>query len=286
MNAPVALFVYNRLIHTQRVLEALNNCVGAESTELYIFSDGAKKGEDQKRVNHVREFVTKFPFKGKMKVIESNVNMGLYSSITQGINRVFETYDSVIVLEDDLVVHPEFLVFMQHYLNIYSQFDNVIQISGYLFANLDVRIPEPFLMNLSTTWGWATWKEKWNRVDLGKCSPIDRIWLYFNKKGFNLDNGYDYYAMLNKNRRKQIQSWGVEFWYHTFRTRSLVLYPPYSLVSNIGFDNSGTHSGSRITVATEKRIGNLLVTTEKIQRQDHILHNISKKLKNNEAIFV
>ena len=42
MNAPVVLFVYNRLDHTMNVIDSLAKNELAEETDLYVFSDAAK----------------------------------------------------------------------------------------------------------------------------------------------------------------------------------------------------------------------------------------------------
>ena len=45
--APVILFTYNRPDHTKRTIEALAANELAEETELYVFSDAAKKEADK-----------------------------------------------------------------------------------------------------------------------------------------------------------------------------------------------------------------------------------------------
>ena len=42
--APVILFTYNRPEHTRRTIEALAKNELAQDTELFVFSDAAKKG--------------------------------------------------------------------------------------------------------------------------------------------------------------------------------------------------------------------------------------------------
>ena len=42
--APVILFTYNRPEHTKRTIQALAANELAEETDLYVFSDAAKKG--------------------------------------------------------------------------------------------------------------------------------------------------------------------------------------------------------------------------------------------------
>ena len=55
--APVALFVYNRLSHTMRVVKSLQSNNLAYKTELYVFSDGSKNVKADGEVIRVREFV-------------------------------------------------------------------------------------------------------------------------------------------------------------------------------------------------------------------------------------
>ena len=57
MNAPVVLFVYNRLDHTKNVIESLAKNVLAENTDLYIFSDAAKTENGIEKVNEVRKYI-------------------------------------------------------------------------------------------------------------------------------------------------------------------------------------------------------------------------------------
>jgi hypothetical protein len=48
--APVLLFVYNRLWHTQQTIEALQKNDLASESELFIYSDAAKTPKDETRV--------------------------------------------------------------------------------------------------------------------------------------------------------------------------------------------------------------------------------------------
>jgi hypothetical protein len=131
------------------------------------------------------------------------------------------------------------------------QFENdksVSQISGHSFQ-LDIGSlkEDAYFLPLTTTWGWATWKRVWDEVDF---SGTDYQKILHDKKtikAFNLDNSYDYYSMLldQLNPSKKISSWGIMFWLHSFKNNYKVLFPKYTLVSNIGFDGSGTHKENK-----------------------------------------
>ena len=57
--APIVLFVYNRLWHTQQTVEALQNNVLAKQSELYIYSYEPNTEKVQTSVNKVRQLLDK-----------------------------------------------------------------------------------------------------------------------------------------------------------------------------------------------------------------------------------
>ena len=112
MNAPVVLFVYNRLDHTMNVIDSLSKNLGACDTDLYVFSDAAKTEKGQDKVNAVREYIHKTDWRNgfkKVTIVEAEENKGLAKSIIGGVTKILEEYGKVIVVEDDLVLSPYFL---------------------------------------------------------------------------------------------------------------------------------------------------------------------------------
>ena len=119
--APVLLFTYNRLSHTQRCVEALlKNHLSSES-ELFIYSDAAKDIAQQESVKEVRNFIHTIQGFKAITIIERDKNWGLAKNIIDGVTTQVNRYGKVIVLEDDLVVAPFFLQFMNEALETYKQ---------------------------------------------------------------------------------------------------------------------------------------------------------------------
>ena len=107
MQAPVVLFVYNRLDHTMNVIESLANNLLAKETDLYVFSDAAKTEKGLDAVNAVREYIRKTDWREnfqKVTIVEAKQNKGLAKSIIGGVTKILEEYGNVIVVEDDLVL--------------------------------------------------------------------------------------------------------------------------------------------------------------------------------------
>ena len=57
--APILLFVYNRPEHLKQTMETLQNNTLAAESELYIYSDAARKDTDEAAVAEVRNYIHK-----------------------------------------------------------------------------------------------------------------------------------------------------------------------------------------------------------------------------------
>ena len=239
---PVILFVYNRPEHTKQTVEYLSKNRLAESSNLYIFSDGPKNEKDKQKVSEVREFIKSIKGFQEIIIIEREKNFGLADSIISGVTKIINQYEKVIVLEDDIVTSPFFLTFMNEALEFYQKDDSIFTISGY---NYPVHIPKdyPFQVYLSprsSSWGWGTWKDRWEKVD---WKPNKEL-LLNNKKSLNslLDKaGKDLAPMLLKSIEGKINSWAVRAAFTQAKRNSYTIFPIKSLAKNVGTDASGTN---------------------------------------------
>jgi hypothetical protein len=243
MNAPVALFVYNRPDHTSRTLEALRKNENASETDLYIFADGPKANATEKDLGAIREVRNIVSIiKGFRNVVLSfsEKNLGLAGSIVNGINTVLEKSEAVIVLEDDVLTSAGFLSFCNSALNKYAEEKNVSAISGYLFP-VKTGMSEAFFLSLVCCWGWATWKRAWKLYEPDPEKLIRQIEATNSDRKFNLNNSYPYFELLKMQMDKKVDSWAIRWYASSFLENKLMLYPPESLTQNIGMDGSGSH---------------------------------------------
>ena len=159
--SPIALFTYNRPVHTRRTVEALQqNRLSAQSS-LFIFSDGPKDEKSQIKVQEVRNYLKTIDQFKSVKIIERKNNFGLAANIINGVQEVISTFGKIIVLEDDLVTSPYFLDFMNEGLNYYQGDERVISIHGYVYP-VKKKLPEIFFLRGADCFGWATWKRGWD----------------------------------------------------------------------------------------------------------------------------
>lgn len=241
--APIVLFVYNRPRHTEQTLQALASNVLAGESILYVFADGPKPGAtpaDLEKINDTRALIRRQTWCKELVLVESEQNKGLANSVIEGVTQVVNKHGRAIVLEDDLVTSPYFLTFLNEGLEMYQERKNVIAINSYMFPIQTDRI-DTFLSPLATsTWGWATWADRWawfekepKHVALIQNNP-------FLRSRFNLAD-YNYAGMLD-NRN----SWGIRWYYTAFLRNAVGLFPTKTLCFNIGFGEEATHTKSSI----------------------------------------
>lgn len=251
--APIALFVYNRLEHTKKTIEALKKNYLAEESELFIFSDGGKLG-DEENVEKVRAYIKNVRGFKNVHIIERENNWGLAKSVITGVTNVINDFGKIIVLEDDIVCSSFFLEFMNRALFKYQACSNVFSVSAYSYlANEESEgIPDTYFLKLVCSWSWATWKSKWEYFDSNALGCRRLKWDRKLRKQFNYDNANDWCSMLMMQMRIQmkylifppkIDSWAIRWYWSVFKHKGLTLFPRESLVENIGFDGSGVHCG-------------------------------------------
>lgn len=251
MLAPIVLFVYNRPIHTQKTLDALSQNDLASDSDLYIYSDAAKTINEEHNVSEVRKLIKSIKGFKSVTIIEAEKNLGLASSIIQGVTHICDRYGKIIVLEDDILVSKYFLDFMNQSLEIYQNDDKVMHISGCTYP-IDISIcnsMETFFFRVPLCWGWATWSRAWKLFERD-ISVIDKF-TEADKFQFNIENTQPYFTQLEQNKSGEIKSWFV-FWYAIlFFNNGLSLFPARSLANNIGFDGTGVHCDNSSTYNTE-----------------------------------
>jgi hypothetical protein len=248
--APVAVFAYNRPAHLKNLLESLNTNRFAEATSVTVFLDGPRNDFDRDRQLEILEFLKgQFSFKSLHTVISAE-NKGLANSIRFGVARMLGEYPRVIVLEDDLLLSPSFLEFMNFGLERYETHAEVASIHGFQYP-IKNEFCTPVFFRGADCWGWATWRDRWEQVSFDSQMLLDRIRTSGLIESFNLDGNMDFYGMLQKQANGEVDSWAICWHASMYLQKKLTLFPPASLVQNNGNDGSGVHSGVNNFFETE-----------------------------------
>lgn len=246
--APIALFTYNRADHTRRAVESLLQNAEAKDSDLFIFSDGAKNEKAIKGVEDNRKYIHTVTGFKTITIIEREKNWGLANSLIAGITDVINKHGRVIVVEDDLILSPYFLKFMNDGLEKYKDDDRVGTISGFVPPIGEI-LPETFFLTYFKCWGWATWKRAWDLLETD-ARPLLKG-LRFKRKKFDVGGGVANYGNLYCQKVGLVDSWYLRYYASLFLKGKLSLYPGRSVATNEGLDGSGTHCGSNLKSSYE-----------------------------------
>ena len=238
--APIVVFTYNRPEHTQRTLNALLMNPLANESDIIIYSDSARTANHKKAVDEVRSYLSEITGFRSIKVIHRDKNFGLAESIIQGITEVLQQSEKVIVLEDDMVVSPNFLEYMNEALEQFVDDDRVISVHGYVYP-VDIELPEAFFIRGADCWGWATWRRGWKIFNPNGKYLLDELTRRGLLRFFDFNSTSPHSKMLKEQIKGGNDSWAVRWYASAFLANKLTLYPGRSLVNNIGNDSSGTH---------------------------------------------
>lgn len=258
--APIALFTYNRADKTKRVVESLLKNQEAKDSDLFIFSDGPKTEAKAAGVEENRKFIHTISGFKNITIIERDRNWGLANSLIAGITDVINQYGKVIVVEDDLILSPYFLKFMNDGLEKYEDDDTVGTICGYVFP-FQKSLPDTFFLYFMHPWGWATWKRSWNLLDTDTKRLLRKI--RFKTKKFNLGGNCGSYGNLYCQKVGLVDSWYIRFYASLFLNKKLNLFPGKTMVTNSGLDGSGSHCGKGL-----QKTNNFILNPNPIEMND------------------
>jgi hypothetical protein len=231
-------------------LNSLVENVESKDSILYVFCDGAKQNsndEDLVRIEEVRKLINaENRFKEVVIKVEEK-NKGLANSIINGVTEVVNIHGKVIVLEDDLILSPFFLSYMNDSLERYENNSSVGQIGACNFFACGNYYPDYFFVPLPDCLGWATWKDRWgsfnsNVAELTKQLEEDEV----KKHIFNAYGAYDFMGMLDLQKQGKVDSWAIRWQAVCVLKGWLILYPNPSMTNHIE-SNEATHANINIT---------------------------------------
>lgn len=174
--APIVIFAFNRPDVFQQLIDSLKKNPEFKESDVYVYIDGAREnkvGEKEKvaEVCKIAQTLTTGEVglhnPENVHIQASEKNKGLAASIIKGVSEVIEKYGKAIVFEDDLYLAPNCLRFMNEGLNEYEKNKSIFSVCGYTnrFKTPDDYEYDTYVASRSSSWGWGTWKDRWDKVD-------------------------------------------------------------------------------------------------------------------------
>lgn len=226
MRIAIVVVAFNRLESVKRLIQSLLYAEYTDKVDLIISIDKS----DTDIVERYAEGL-EWPF-GRKVVNTHKENLGLRQHMLS-LGGFFESYDALVVLEDDVIVSPAFYLYTRQTVEKYFDNADVAGISLYSFPlnYLTMRPFEPykngydvFFMQTAQSWGEIWMKQQWlafyewylNSIDFLDSEDVPKVLFRWKK------------SWLKYHTRYCIER-GLYF-----------VYPYHSFSSNCG--EPGTHS--------------------------------------------
>jgi hypothetical protein len=242
--APIAVYVYNRAAHFKQCIAALQDNSLAEQSEVYIVSDGAKCEEHKAAVDEVRSHARNIKGFKKVHLMFREENLGIFESASSADRQILTEHGKMISVEDDDIVAPSFLKFINEGLDFYEHNKKIFSISGYLHPIPVVNKTgnSAWFSYWSYSWGYGIWKDRYFEMDLSKnrlneIKSDKELYKRFVKYGaFTLE-------LAEADLAGRMVAGDVRIAIEMLLRGMYTVMPYVSKVQNIGFDGSGYHCG-------------------------------------------
>lgn len=221
---------YNRLHGIVRLLKSLENAIYPDTDIPLIFSIDCSGNED------LYQFVRDYKWNHGPKFVNiENSRLGLKKHIFQ-CGGLTEYFKAIILLEDDLIVSPQFYRYTLSALDKYGDDANIAQIALYRNEmNGYVGFPfEPECTGYDTLKIQATcsWGECWNK----------RMWDEFMSYLPNITNESISECDMPHQIKGWTRAWSKYFYTYIIENNKFVIYPTNSVTTN--FNDAGGEHGS------------------------------------------
>ena len=252
IDIPVAIIFFNRPDTLKKVFEAVRN---ARPSKLFLIQDGAREGraEDAIKIAECRSVVADVDWECEVVRDYSDVNLGCGKRVYSGITSAFNTVDRIIIIEDDIVVTPDFFSFCIELLEKYKDDQRIHRISGMCHMGQYSKSPYSYgFTNISSCWGWATWKRAWDDMDYEMSFLDDKYTMNCFKHNYRykkdakelLKTGYERREILRSGKR--LTAWTYQFSMGGRLNNRLDITPCKNLITCIGLTNDSGHAANSI----------------------------------------
>ena len=173
--------------------------------------------------------------------------MGCGKAVSKAISWFFNEVEKGIILEDDCLPSRSFFSFCEELLEKYNDNENIYVISGNNFLNNRVGNASYYFSAYGPIWGWASWRRAWHNYDFYLKSFQDVEFIkdlqyYFETKK-EINYWYNIFKIMKEN---PIDTWDYQWQFTQWKMHGLNIMPNINLVSNIGFNQGGTHTFKEI----------------------------------------
>lgn len=238
MSVPILLACF---VRPEKLAQVIKPLIGVKNP-IYAVIDAPRDHRESLRIAEVRKVLSDSDLVVR-DILTFPKNQGT-NSVAMGVDWILQDFESVIVIEEDILVSTQFIEFAEVMLEKYSTDYRVGSITSMNLVPKDQMTAPEFTYRFSCyfyAWGWATWKDRWSQM-----IPLDE---------WNIDSLRTPITARNrlaqerwKSGMREVHSgrspglWDYRWIYTYWVKKWLTVVPNTNLAINIGFDNEATHT--------------------------------------------
>lgn len=243
MNSSILFLIFNRPDTAQRVFEEIRK---ARPPRLYVAADGPRQSRagEKELCEQTRAVVNSVDWPCEVKTLFREENLGCGKAVSQAITWFFDNEEEGIILEDDILPHPDFFPYCDELLEKYRNDDTIGIISGHNSVGYRLNRETTYgFFTVPHIWGWATWRDRWSKYDYDlknvKWSDLRQS---LREAGFTPDMIRFWKMIYLEMKDHRINTWDYQ-WSIILMNDGKINPTPYNnITKNIGFDDRATHT--------------------------------------------
>ncbi len=243
--------IFNRPQKTNRVFEEIAKI---KPRKLFVIADGPRFPEEVALCEQSRSVIEKVNWECDVQINFSSDNMGCKKRISSGLSWVFSQCEESIMLEDDCLPNQSFFLYCDELLNYYRTDERIMVVSGNNFQKPEKSYRYSYYYSIYPhNWGWATWARAWRNYDVSMS-----LWPQLRATNWLFDLHHDtkvvkyWQNIFDEVYQGKIDTWDYQWTFANWVQHGLSTIPEKNLVTNIGFDQTATH-----TIEVNSNVANL-----------------------------
>jgi len=241
MSVPILLLTFNRPDYFSKVYDQVKKY---KPETLLVYSDGPRTDypSDIEKINKCRLLVNEIDYYCDIKKLYKDKNVGLHTAIPEALDWFFSNVSHGIILEDDCLPNMSFFKFCELMLEKYYDNEKVSIVTGGNIVNDKFESSYDYLFSkgLCWIWGWATWRQAWQKYDMNlqkwdSFKKNKKLFKTFDNK--NVVKHYEgYFNWITEGLKGTNLLWEYRWPLSVLLNDNFYIAPKHDLVKNVGYE--------------------------------------------------
>lgn len=240
-NVPILFIIFNRP-DTSR--QTFNEIRKQKPKTLFVAADGPRSNrpDDKEKCAETRDLIKQIDWECNLKTYFRKDNIGCARNVAEAITWFFNEVEYGIILEDDIIPHPDFFPYCAELLERYKDNPQIAAINGYYKQGIVRNEASYFFRCNFSGWGWATWRRVWEEFDLYLDNySYKELKEALHWAGFGWNDRQYKTDQFKLQKQQKADSWDWQFTLLILKLHALVVTPNQNMVNNVGWGDTSSH---------------------------------------------